>query len=130
MAYEDAEAWAGGTVQRTMQRRQQVQAQGAIANDVLLRRGYPLPDGLPPCEHRRFGASVEVSRLSDTEEGPVTHYAADIRIRCDECGLPFRFIGVPGGLAPDQPTTSLAGDELRAPIEPIPAQIAARLAAP
>jgi hypothetical protein len=38
----------------------------------------------------------------------VTHYAADIRIPCADCGRLFGFIGLPGGLHPEQPTTSLA----------------------
>ena len=37
------------------------------------------------------------------------------------------FIGLPGGLSPNRPTTSLAGDELRAPLEPMRPHIAAML---
>jgi hypothetical protein len=129
-----ADDWARGTVARTARRRQMVQAQGAIANDVLWRRGYPLPDGLPPangdpadCEHQAFGARVEVSRLSDYDDGPVTHYSADIRIQCVECSLPFEFIGLPAGLSPSVPTTSFCGDELRAPIKPMDPEVAALL---
>ena len=129
-----AEAWARGTVARTMRRRQQVQAQGAIANDVLWRRGYPLPDGLQPahldpasCDHQAFGAHVEVSRLSATDDGQVTGYSADIRISCVECGLPFEFIGLPAGLSLACAMTSLAGDELRAPIRPMDPAVAALL---
>ena len=71
---DKAAAWARGTVQRTMRRRQNVQAQAAIANDVLWRRGYPLPDGhMPgPCDHPTFSASVTVDRLTETDGGPVT----------------------------------------------------------
>ncbi len=121
--------WARGTVARSMRRRQMVQAQAAIANDVLWRRGYPLPDGFPiqTCEHMRFAASVEASRLTEVDDGPVTGYSADIKVQCADCGLPFRFIGLPGGLEPDQPTTSLAGDELRAPLEPMPVHLADRV---
>jgi hypothetical protein len=80
------------------------------------------------CDHQQFAGAVEVSRLTGTEGGPVTGYAADIKIKCADCGRPFRFVGVPGGVSPNQPTVSLAGDELRAPIEPMPAWIAASLA--
>ena len=55
-------------------------------------------------------------------------YAADIKVKCARCGLPFRFVGVPGGLHPGHPTTSLAGDELRAPLEPMPDDMAFLLA--
>ncbi len=54
-----------------MRRKQMVRAQGSIANDVMWRRGYLLPDGLPPasvdlvgCEHWAFGARVEVNRIT------------------------------------------------------------------
>jgi hypothetical protein len=40
--------WARGTVARTMRRRLILQTEGAIANNVLSRRGYPLPDGQLP----------------------------------------------------------------------------------
>ena len=73
---DKAAAWARGTVQRTMRRRQMVQAQAAIANDVLWRRGYPLPDGshartVRAPDVQRIG---QVDRLTETDDGPVTHY--------------------------------------------------------
>lgn len=71
--------------------------------------------------------TAEVSRLTNVEGGPVTGYSADIRVRCAQCDLPFRWMGLPGGLSRDQPATSLAGDELRAPIEPMDPELAARL---
>jgi hypothetical protein len=121
----DEDTWARGTVERTMSRRNMVQAQAAVANDVLWRRGYPLTDGNPPCDHPAFVASVNVTRLTATDDGPITGYSADIRIKCGRCGLPFRFLGAPGGLYPAHPTTSLIGDELRAPLAPIDPFVAA-----
>src|SRR5215469_13774835 len=116
---------ARGTVERTMRRRQEVQAAAKVANDVLWRRGYPLP---VPCGHMKCAASVTVNRLTDVDDGPVTGYSADIRIQCANCGLRF-LLGAawPGGLSPGHPTTSLAGDEFRAPLEPMPAHMVARL---
>ncbi len=65
------------------------------------------------CEHKNFVASVTVNRLEDKGA-----FFADIRVQCDECGEPFRFIGVAAGLSFGQPMASVDGLELRAPIEP------------
>lgn len=34
------------------------------------------------CDHLEFHAEFAVSRLKLKESGPVTHYCADIKIRC------------------------------------------------
>jgi hypothetical protein len=70
------------------------------------------------CEHLEFACRVAVSRLSTTEEGPVTGYSADVTVRCAVCGLPFAWLGLPIGLSPKEPRTSFDGLELRAPIIP------------
>ena len=140
--------WARGTVARTIAKRQRVQHEAELANRILRRRGYPLPDGQPimmsdvrivdaaapgndragfdglelkpvECEHLNFGARIAVNRLSDTDDGPVTGYAADITICCADCGLPFWFLGLPAGYSPQQPMTNVLGTELRAPIAPL-----------
>ncbi len=65
------------------------------------------------CEHKEFEASVTVNRLED-----ISGFAADITIVCHECKIPFRFLGLPGGLHPDHPTVSVDGTEARLPIAP------------
>lgn len=71
------------------------------------------------CEHKNFFAKVDVTRLTESDESDVvTGYTADIRIKCDECGLPFQFIGLPGGYSPAQPMCSFDAQEMRAPIKP------------
>ncbi len=65
------------------------------------------------CEHKEFEARVEVNRLED-----VKLFAADIHIQCSECGMQFRFLGLPGGLHPAHPTVSVDGTEARLPIVP------------
>lgn len=70
---------------------------------------------MPTCEHEEFEATVEVNRLED-----VGRFAADVRIKCRQCGKPFQFLGLPGGLAPDRPTRSVDGTEARLPIAPEP----------
>jgi hypothetical protein len=70
------------------------------------------------CQHFKFEARVDVGRLSEKDGGPVTGYTADVRIKCAECGLPFRFIGAPFGYSRTEPMLSVDGLEMRAPIEP------------
>lgn len=70
------------------------------------------------CAHEAFTSYVAVNRLTSGDDGPVTGYAADIRISCAQCGEPFRFVGVPVGLTPDRPMCSMDEAELRAPIRP------------
>ncbi len=70
------------------------------------------------CPHADFAAEVEVNRLTSVEGGPVTGFWADIRVRCADCGEPFRWIGVPVGAMADRPACSVDETELRAPLRP------------
>lgn len=70
------------------------------------------------CLHMNFRSKVAVLRLSHVEGGPITGYAADVSINCVECGLAFRFAGLPAGNSHTEPRVSIDGTELRAPIEP------------
>ena len=72
--------------------------------------------GVMVCQHEQFGATVNVNRI--THEGEPLRFAADVKIRCNQCGEPFRFLGVDSGLSFERPMTSIDGLELRAPIEP------------
>jgi hypothetical protein len=45
------------------------------------------------CPHESFDAKVDVYHLTDTGR-----FSADVRIKCRQCGTPFRFIGLPCGL--------------------------------
>lgn len=71
-----------------------------------------------PCEHMNFAAQANVFRLSDTEGGPITGYKLDVTVKCADCGLPFRFKGLPFGSHPHEPRLSADSETLRAPIEP------------
>lgn len=67
------------------------------------------------CEHKkRHIAKVDVIYVSDVDS-----FRAEVRIWCQECGLPMRFKGVRAGLHPSIPTVSVVGEELRLAIEPI-----------
>jgi hypothetical protein len=70
------------------------------------------------CLHEKFSASVAVGRLSEAEGGPITGFSASVNVKCDGCGLPFRFIGLEAGNHHAEPRVSIDGTELRAPIEP------------
>lgn len=71
------------------------------------------------CEHQNFSADVDVHRLSDVDDGPITAFRASVRIECADCGEPFRFIGdYPTGLLARQVTRDVRALELSAPIRP------------
>lgn len=70
------------------------------------------------CEHKSFHAKVNVGRLSEKEGGPITQYTAEVEIKCNECGLPFEFIGVANGFSPDRPMASADFKTLNVPIRP------------
>ncbi len=73
------------------------------------------------CEHEEFSATVDVAKVRDEEGGPIREYHASITIVCSECGQPFEFLGLPGGLVFDAPTHGWTRDgrpEARLPIRP------------
>lgn len=65
------------------------------------------------CEHRNYRAQVNVTNLEDTGAR-----LAEITIKCDNCGLPFEFVGLPVGCEFYRPTTDLSAQILTAPIVP------------
>ncbi len=70
------------------------------------------------CAHENFGAVVSVNRLADVDGGPITAYSADIRVMCEDCDEPFRWIGASAGLSGSRPMVSVDETELHAPIRP------------
>lgn len=70
------------------------------------------------CEHRNFCCHAAISRISQKEGGQITHYGAEISIKCTDCGEPFQFIGLPMGHSPYTSMTSFDQLELRAAIKP------------
>lgn len=68
------------------------------------------------CEHNRFEANVNISRMLSPNQQ--VGYSADITIRCAECLLPFSFLGLPKGMLLDKPAASFSGCEARLPIQP------------
>jgi hypothetical protein len=70
------------------------------------------------CQHNNFKGNVEVNRLTDTDSGRVTGYAADIKVNCADCSMPFQWLGTQSGLDYRKPMCSADRTELRAPIIP------------
>jgi hypothetical protein len=77
-----------------------------------------MAEGKPTCEHAKFHAQVNVTRLTDGDGGRVTGYTSEITIKCADCGLPFRFLGLPFGSHYAEPRLSVDSLTLRAPLEP------------
>lgn len=65
------------------------------------------------CEHKNFCVNAAVNRIED-----VGRFQADIRITCDDCGLPFLFIGLPAGLNLNGAAVSADAEEGRFAIAP------------
>jgi len=65
------------------------------------------------CKHMNFKAMVKVARLEDTGK-----FMAEMTIECDDCHLPFQFVGLEPGLHMNGATVSLDGLEGRFAIAP------------
>lgn len=71
------------------------------------------------CKHENFEAQVDVNRLQHKEgDDSKLRFTADVRIRCTECGVPMRFIGLPAGLDLNGASVSADGCEGRFAIAP------------
>lgn len=71
------------------------------------------------CKHEQFECNASVTRLTDdTDSEKITGYTTDITVKCIQCGIPFEWIGIPGGYSPSQPMVNFDGTVLRAPIKP------------
>lgn len=65
------------------------------------------------CEHESFACAVTVNRLED-----VGRFTADVRVVCDQCKTPFRFLGLPCGLDLNGAAVSVDGTEARLAVAP------------
>ncbi len=73
------------------------------------------------CAHEDFEANVAVARLERGIEGEQhlpMRFQADVTIKCTQCGLPFRFIGLPAGIDLEGASVSIDGCEGRFAIAP------------
>jgi hypothetical protein len=65
------------------------------------------------CKHEAFAANVAVNRLEDTGK-----FMADVTVKCTQCGMPFRFLGLRPGLSMSGAAVSPDGTEARMAIAP------------
>lgn len=70
------------------------------------------------CRHENFSARVQVNRQCPDDGMEASHFSADFKVNCVDCGLPFRFLCPTTGLIWNLPAKSVDGLELRAPIHP------------
>lgn len=70
------------------------------------------------CQHENFACEVDVARMPAVEGGPAKRYMADVRVRCADCGQPFRFLGLPMGCDLSGASVSVNGQEARLAILP------------
>lgn len=79
------------------------------------------------CKHENFRADVKVGRLSEVDDGPVTHYTAEVVIKCADCNTLFEFIGMPAGMSRKVPMTNVDFTEARLPIRPYTHSLATKI---
>ena len=65
------------------------------------------------CQHEAFSAKVNVARLEDKGL-----FMAEIRVVCDQCGIPFQFLGLEPGLDLQGARVSIDGLEANLAICP------------
>lgn len=73
--------------------------------------------GRMSCPHETFTSDVSVHRLADAS-GVVRNYMAEVTVKCEGCGQPFRFLGPGVGLSFSKPTVNLPATTLHVPIAP------------
>lgn len=67
------------------------------------------------CDHVNFIADCKVHRLTDADG---IAYRLNVSVKCEQCGIHFKFVGLEPGFDPDGPTTNKSAEELRIPISP------------
>jgi hypothetical protein len=67
------------------------------------------------CKHERCEATVSVETIAEYAERNPEHRIAEVTVRCVVCGARSRWLGVSGGIAPDDPRTDPFGETIRAP---------------
>ena len=65
------------------------------------------------CQHFNFEVLNTVNRLKDSGR-----FNLDVLVKCDDCKLPFEFVGLPHGLDLNGPAMSMSGREARLAIKP------------
>lgn len=71
------------------------------------------------CRHEDFVSHSRAIRVEESEPGSSTvRYRVELDVMCQECKMPFVFVGLKPGYNVNGPTTDVDGVELRIPIKP------------
>jgi hypothetical protein len=71
------------------------------------------------CPHEDFAASVEVNRLTKSDDdSAVVGFSAEITVACVHCGEKFRWTGLQAGYSPKRPMCNVDETVLIAPLRP------------
>lgn len=75
------------------------------------------PDG---CPHEEFAVRADVNRINDVDgpAGKLIGFDLELAVDCLACLTPFEFLGLPMGMSPAHPTSSVDGLTLTAPVRP------------
>jgi len=65
------------------------------------------------CPHEIFDCNCNVANIED-----VGRFMIDVTVKCAQCGVPFRFIGLPAGLDMNGASVSIDACEARLAIAP------------
>ncbi len=65
------------------------------------------------CKHEDQKMDGKCTFLTDTER-----WMVDIKIKCEKCGVSFKFLGLPAGLNYEKPTVDIAGTTIQLPVYP------------
>ena len=68
------------------------------------------------CEHLDFEARVDVYRITEGEDGPVSQFAADVVVTCKGCGEGFGFRGPPAGHSWNEPRCQIDAKKITLPL--------------
>jgi len=87
--------------------------------DLCARCGIRVNETAPKgkCLHKNFAANVDVNRIQN-DDGCVTRFNADIRVKCEDCGCEFVFLGLAPGLDLDGACVSVDAVTARLAIAP------------
>lgn len=70
------------------------------------------------CKHENFVVTALVNRLVDESGKKEDHFCLAARVFCEQCNMPFGFLGLPVGLNPEGAAVAPDGLEARLALAP------------
>lgn len=71
------------------------------------------------CPHLHVVAHAQNLRVTEVDGRSELHWVLVVTPKCVQCGRPFRFLGLPGGMSVTGPTMDATGGEARLPMVPM-----------